>query len=145
MLQIGQGSPQFLKYNFPPISSGLRKTSLRRGQKRHSDTPPLEANHASKLIPILKSTRPNGSAHAVVEGGDDNAGENLHGKRKRLEVSRKIKKKSLVRSSGTAKQDPSSRGQFGFAKKVRLWLISARNRRKLGFIGRKWKGVSLCT
>ncbi|VDL60984.1 unnamed protein product [Hymenolepis diminuta] len=54
---------QFLKYNFPPLSSSLRKSSLRKTQKRHSnepvaveETPNEEPTSTSKLVPILKSS-----------------------------------------------------------------------------------------
>ncbi|VDN96200.1 unnamed protein product [Rodentolepis nana] len=56
---------QFLKYNFPPLSSSLRKPSLRKTQKRHSnepvgseETPSEESILTSKLVPILKSSSP---------------------------------------------------------------------------------------
>ncbi|KAM7536805.1 hypothetical protein Aperf_G00000088346 [Anoplocephala perfoliata] len=65
---IEDNTNQFLKYNFPPLSSSLRKSSLRRTQKRHSndlkaiDDPGLqqpsnegEPTESAKLVPILKA------------------------------------------------------------------------------------------
>uniref|UniRef100_A0A0R3VTW2 BRCT domain-containing protein n=1 Tax=Taenia asiatica TaxID=60517 RepID=A0A0R3VTW2_TAEAS len=58
---IEEKGNQFLKYNFPPLSSSLRRSPLRRSQKRHGNEASIvgeagdEAGGTSKLVPVPKS------------------------------------------------------------------------------------------
>ncbi|VDM23236.1 unnamed protein product [Hydatigera taeniaeformis] len=57
----GKGN-RFLKYNFPPLSSTLKRSSLHRSQKRHNKEASAavevddETGGTSRLVPILKSS-----------------------------------------------------------------------------------------
>ncbi len=123
VFQIDGDSPQFLKYNFPPISSSLRRTSLRKNQKRQSTETTLSPEGGTKLVPILKSPRPNGTDAAAPN--DTSVRQT---KRKRSDRSSSSgggsgggNKRSKKGASSSAKQGAATkpRRRFGFVKKVR--------------------------
>ncbi|CUT98785.1 conserved hypothetical protein [Echinococcus multilocularis] len=102
---------QFLKYNFPPLSSSLRRSSLRRRQKRRSNGALAvqeaadEAGGALKFVPIIKPPSTAKKTEAKSQT-----------KRKGVdESSRSVTTKKTLESTGLVK----SYRRFSLARKVK--------------------------
>uniref|UniRef100_A0A5K3FEC8 Diacylglycerol O-acyltransferase n=2 Tax=Mesocestoides corti TaxID=53468 RepID=A0A5K3FEC8_MESCO len=114
---VEEEGAQFLKYNFPPISTDLRRASFGRGQKRHSiGAPQLEDTHRdsskpSKLVPILKATNANVGELTPTQSDDNLV------KRKRIDGSHENRRKALASFKCGSKSGLQRR--FGLAGKFK--------------------------